>query len=351
MRARITALVLVVAATAFFALTETSGLAQGGGRAGGAPDGSSANPAAAVRSLHVQGNVWMLHSAAANAAIQVGPDGVLVVDTMTEALADNMVAEIRRIAGNKPIRMIVNTHVHSDHTGGNAIVAKAGASIIGGNFVAQVGQAAANAAQIFAHENVQTRMSTPSAGDPPSPPFANWPTDTFIEEQKDLYFNGEGIELLHQPNAHTDGDVMVYFRKSDVVVSGDVYINTTFPVISVQQGGSLEGVLKALNTIIRITIPQEKQEGGTYVIPGHGRLVDEADVVEYRDMTTILRDRLADAIARHQTLEQVKAARLARDYEARYGGTQGGWTTDRFVEAAYASLTARPAARSRQAEK
>ena len=307
------------------------------------PRGDAAPP---VRSLHVQGNVWMLNAGSVNAAIQVGPDGVLVVDTMTEALAESMLAEIRRIAGDKPIRMIVNTHVHPDHTGGNAIIAKAGASIIGGNFVAQVGQAAANTAQIFAHENVQTRMSAPAAGDAPSPPFANWPTDTFFEPEKDLYFNGEGIELLYQPNAHTDGDVMVYFRKSDVLVSGDVYINTTFPVINVQQGGSLNGVLKALNTIIRITIPRDKQEAGTYVIPGHGRLVDEADVVEYRDMTTILRDRFADAIARKQTLAQVKAARLARDYEARYGATQGAWTTERFVESAYASLTSPAATRS-----
>jgi glyoxylase-like metal-dependent hydrolase (beta-lactamase superfamily II) len=291
-----------------------------------------------VHSLHVQGNVWMINAGAVNAAIQVGDDGVLVVDTLTEPLADRMLAEIRKIAGSKPIRIIINTHVHPDHTGGNAIIAKAGSSIVGGNFAGQVGQDAANSAQIFAHENVQIRMSEPGPNDTPARAFANWPTDTFIEAQKDLYFNGEGIEILHQPNAHTDGDVLVYFRKSDVLVAGDAYINTTFPVISLPQGGSLNGIVKALNTIIRITIPKDKQEGGTYVIPGHGRLADEADVVEYRDMMTIIRDRFQDAVNRGETLDRVKAARLVRDYEGRYGATAGVWTTDQFVEAAFKSL-------------
>ena len=303
-------------------------------------------PAAEVRALHVQGNVWMLNAGFVNAAIQVGPEGVLVVDTMTEPLADKMLAKIKEIAGDKPIRYVINTHVHPDHTGGNAKIAAAGSSIVGGNFAGQVGQAAANSAQIFAHENVQVRMSEPGPADGEKREFANWPTDTYIEPQKDIYFNGEGIELLHQPNAHTDGDTVVYFRKSDVVVAGDVYVNTTLPVVNMAQGGNLNGIIKALNTIIRITIPKEKQEGGTFVIPGHGHLVDEADVVEYRDMVTILRDRFQDAIKRGQTLEQVKAARLARDYEGRYGATQGFWTTDQFVEAAFKSLSGSQVTRS-----
>ena len=307
----------------------------GAGRQGGAqPNFDNVE----VRSLHVQGNVWMINGGFVNAAIQVGEEGVLVVDTMVEPLADRFLAEIRKIAGNKPIRYVINTHVHADHTGGNEKIARAGRSIVGGNFAGQVGQEAANSAQIFAHENVQLRMSQPGPGEPMRP-FAAWPTDTYIEAQKDLYFNGEGIELLHQPNAHTDGDTVVYFRKSDVLVAGDVYVNTTLPVINMQQGGSLNGIIKSLNAIIKITIPREKQEGGTYVIPGHGRLVDEADVVEYRDMTTIIRDRFQDAIKRGQTLDQVKAARLVRDYEGRYGATQGFWTTDAFVEAAYKSLS------------
>jgi glyoxylase-like metal-dependent hydrolase (beta-lactamase superfamily II) len=173
------------------------------------------------------------------------------------------------------------------------------------------------------------------------------PTDTFFVKRFDLYFDGEAVPLLHESNAHTDGDVLVYFRKSDVIAAGDVYVNTTFPVINLQQGGSLNGIVAALNRIVEITVPKDKQEGGTYVIPGHGRLADEADVVEYRDMVTIIRDRFQDAIKKGMTLEQVKAARLLRDYEGRYGATQGFWTTDAFIEAAYRSLSggAKPAAR------
>jgi cyclase len=309
--------------------------------------GGAANPAdVEVRSMHVQGNVWMINAGTVNAAVQIGDEGVLVVDTLSEPLADKLLAEIRRLAGSKPIRIIVNTHVHPDHTGGNQKVAQAGRSIVGGNFAGQVGQAAANSAQIFAHENVQLRMSAAPAAGQTQPPFAAWPTDTFIEPLKDLYFNGEGIELLHQPDAHSDGDILVYFRKSDVVVAGDLYVNTTFPSFNVQQGGSLNGVLKALNTILRITIPKEKQEAGTFVIPGHGRLADEADIVEMRDMMTIIRDRFQDAISRGMTLDQIKAARLVRDYEGRYGATQGFWTTNAFVEAAHRSLSQKAVTRS-----
>lgn len=308
---------------------------------------AGANAQGAVQSLHVQGNVWMLHSTAVNAAVQIGDDGVLIVDTMGQDLADAMVAEIRRLAPGKPIRIIVNTHLHPDHTGGNAKVSAAGSTIIGGNAVAELGQAAANRAQIYAHENVQTRMAQPPAGQPPIP-TAQWPTDTFLEAQHDLYFNGEGIELLHQPDAHTDGDTMVYFRKSDVLVSGDVYNNEFFPMVDADNGGSLTGIITALNTMIRITIPRERQEGGTYVIPGHGRLADEADIVEYRDMTTILRDRIADAVKRGQTLDQIKTARLTRDYSGRYGSERGFWSTDHFVEMAYRSVTAGRAAAARR---
>jgi len=289
-----------------------------------------------VKSLRVQGNVWMLVGPASNAVVQIGDDGVFVVDTMTDALADKMIAEIRRIAPGKPIRYVVNTHVHLDHTGGNEKVAAAGQSIVAGNVARDVGEGAAPAA-IVAHENVLNRMSAPT-GKQASRDTKAWPGDTFFDEEKDLYFNGEGIELIHIPAAHTDGDVMVYFRKSDVVAAGDLYINTLFPAVDMDKGGNYKGVLSALNRIIDIAIPRDKEEGGTYVVPGHGRLADEADVVDYRDMATIIRDRIQDAIKKGQTLAQVKAAKLVRDYEGRYGATSGAWTTDEFVEAVYKSL-------------
>jgi cyclase len=306
---------------------------------------AAAAPTPDVRSKLVQGDVWMINAGFVNVAVQVGAVGVLVVDTGTEALAPKILAEIQKLAEGKPIRYIVNTHAHADHTGGNVTIAKAGKSIIAGNFAPQAGAEAANQAKIVAHENVQLRMNEGEGKQPPAPTMA-LPTDTFFTKRFDLYFDGEAVQLLHQPNAHTDGDVLVYFRKSDVIAAGDVYINTTFPVINVEQGGSLNGIVAALNRIIEITVPKDKQEGGTYVIPGHGHLADEADVVEYRDMVTIIRDRFQDAIKKGMTLEQVKAARLVRDYEGRYGATQGFWTTDAFVEAAYKSLSAaKPAAR------
>jgi glyoxylase-like metal-dependent hydrolase (beta-lactamase superfamily II) len=292
----------------------------------------------------VQGSVWLVNAGAMNVAVQIGDEGVLVVDTGTEALAGRILAEIQRLAPGKPIRYIINTHAHADHTGGNVAIAKAGRSIISGNFVGQAGQGAANAAKILAHENTLRRMSVPEGGAAAAPQAA-LPTDTFFIHRSDLFFNGEAVQMLHQPHVHTDGDILVYFRKSDVIVSGDVYINTTFPVINVLEGGSLNGFVTALNNIIEITVPRHNQEGGTYVIPGHGRIADEADVVEYYDMVTIIRDRVQDAVKKGQSLAQVKAARLVRDYEGRYGAADGAWTTDAFVETAYRSLSpAKPVA-------
>jgi len=302
---------------------------------GPAPDFSNVE----IHSLHVQGNVWMIVGGPFNAAVSIGNDGVLVVDTLVEPLADRFLAEIRKLAGDKPIRYIINTHFHPDHTGGNAKVTAAGQSIVAGNFAAQVGQDAANQANILAHENTQIRMMSDLK---PAPPFIAMPTDTFFTESKDLFFNGEAVQILHQPAAHTDGDVIVFFRKSDVIVAGDVYITTTFPIVQIDQGGSYQGIIDALNRIIDLTVPAEKQEGGTYVIPGHGRLADEADVVEYRDMNTILRDRFLAAIKKGMTLEQIKASHPVLEYEGRYGASTGFWTTDKFIEAVYHSLSQPP---------
>jgi glyoxylase-like metal-dependent hydrolase (beta-lactamase superfamily II) len=298
-------------------------------------------PTPVVRSLHVQGSVWMINAGSVNVAVQIGDQGVLLVDTGSEAVADAVLAEVRRLAGNRPIRYIVNTHSHLDHTGGNVKIAAAGRSIISGNFAGQAGPGAANAAKILAHEQSQVRMQ---AEGPDAVPAAGWPTDTFFVAKDAFYFNGEAVELLHQPNAHTSGDVIVHFRKSDVVVAGDVYINTTFPVINRGHGGSYAGMLAALNRIIEITVPRDKSEGGTYVIPGHGRLADEADVVDYRDMATVIHDRVRDAIGRKMTLAQVKASPLLRDYEGRFGAAPGAWTTEAFIEAAYRSLSPDPSA-------
>jgi cyclase len=315
------------------------------GQAAGRPGGGGPNLAdVEVHVLPVQGNVYLANGGFVNAAFSVGEDGVLVVDTMVEPLADKLIAAIRQVAGDKPIRYIINTHAHPDHVGGNAKVAAAGQSVVGGNFAAQVGAGQANSAFIWAHENASNRMQTPPQGQP-ALPFAAMPTDTYFTDSKELYFNGEAVQVLYQPAAHTDGDSIVYFRKSDVIVAGDVFVTTTFPIVNLAQGGSLNGTIDALNRILDLTVPKDKQEGGTYVIPGHGRLTDEADVVDYRDMVTIIRDRFQDAIKKGMTLEQVKAAGLVKDYEGRWGATTGFWTTNAFVEAAYKSLS-QPAAKT-----
>jgi cyclase len=292
-------------------------------------------PDGAIQSLHVQGNVHMLVGAGANIIVQAGDEGVLVVDTGSESRGADVLAAIRRLSP-KPIRMVINTHVHADHTGANSLIAAAGRAL-SGNAPGNSGLAL-ESARVLAHENVLKRMSAPS-GEPSPRPFGAWPTETFFGDDKEIFFNDEAIQLIHQPG-HTDGDVLVFFRRSDVVASGDLFTTLTYPVIDAQSGGRVQGVIDGLNRLLDIAIPKDKEEGGTYVIPGHGRLSDEADVVEYRDMLTIVRDRIQDLISQGRTLAEIRSAEPTRDYDGRYGSTTGPWTTDMFIDAVYRDLTA-----------
>jgi cyclase len=282
-----------------------------------------------VRLVPVQGNVYMLVGAGANITVQIGDEGVLLVDTGVRGASDGVLAAIRQVT-DKPIRILVDSNVDADHVGGNEEIARAG-KWLGGNAPGNSGLALTGA-RVMAHEHVLARMSAPT-GQQSAAPFAAWPTETFFGADKEIFFNNEAIQVLHQPAAHTDGDVVVFFRRSDVVAAGDVFSTTGYPVIDRSRGGSLQGVLDGLNRIIDITIPKDKEEGGTYVVPGHGRLTDEADVVEYRDMVTIIRDRIQELIRRGLTLEQVKAARPTLDYDGRYGSPES------FIEAVYLGLT------------
>jgi cyclase len=300
-----------------------------------APPGLSTAPGA-IEVLHVQGKVYMLVGAGGNITVQAGEEGVLVIDSGLQARGADVLAAIRRIS-DRPIRILINTHVHADHTGANEAIAAAGRAL-GGNAPGNSGLALENA-RVLAHEQVLKRMSAPT-GEPSPRPFAAWPTETFFGDDKEIFFNDEAIQLIHQPG-HTDGDILVFFRRSDVVASGDLFMTTTYPVIDAQSGGSVTGVIDGLNRLLDITIPKDKAEGGTYVVPGHGRLSDEADVVEYRDMLTIVRDRVADLVSKGKTLADVKAARPTLDYDGRYGTTTGSWTTDQFIEAVYRDVERR----------
>ena len=291
-----------------------------GQQGGGAPPGNQPAANAEVHALHVQGNVWMLvGGGGGNVTVQAGDDGVLLVDTSLASLSDAVMAEIKKIS-SKPVNYIINTHVHADHVGGNETFGKASTDFLA---PAQV--------QILAHESVLNRMSAPT-GRQAAFPAGSWPTDTYFTKQKEVFFNSEAIILLHQPAAHTDGDTIVFFRRSDVVSTGDIFQTTTFPFIDTERGGTITGIIAALNNVLDITVPRDKQEGGTYVIPGHGRLCDEHDVLEYRDMLTIVRDRIQDGVKKGMTLAQVKATQPTLDYDARWGSNAGPQTTDQFLE-------------------
>jgi glyoxylase-like metal-dependent hydrolase (beta-lactamase superfamily II) len=280
-----------------------------------------------VRILPVQGNVYMLVGAGSNITVQIGNDGVLVVDAEFAPLSDKILAAIRTLSKG-PIRYLINTTYDPDHTGGNEPIRKAGSTIAGGNVSGDI-QDAAEGAQIIAHDNLLKRMT--------SRPSGALPTSTFLGDEKKLFFNGEGIEIDHLPAAHTDGDSIVFFRRSDVISAGDIFTTVSYPVIDVAAGGSIQGVVDGLNRLVDMIIPVYGQEGGTLVIPGHGRLSDFGDVLNCREMTIIIRDRVQDMIKKGMTLEQVKAARPTRDYDPLYGSVPG-WTADMFVEAVYKSL-------------
>jgi len=289
--------------------------------------------------LPVQGNIYLLNLGDVNIVVQVGDDGILLVDSGPADWSERIAQTLRDRFGNRPLRYIVNTHMHPDHVGGNAPLARFGRP--GGGDAGGGGGGGGNqGARIIAHENTLNRMSGTTEGETEQPQEM-LPTSTFFTEKKEIYFNGEPIEILFQPAGHTDGDVMVFFRGSDVIAAGDLFSTASYPILDEKRGGTIQGYLDALNRILDITVPRFNEQGGTMVIPGHGRLCDAADVAYYRDMVTIIRDRVQDMIKKGMTLEQVKAAKPTRDYDSRYGADAGSWTTAMFVEAVYRDLSQR----------
>ena len=317
-----------------------------------------------VHILPLRGNVYMVVGGGANITLSVGKEGVLLVDAGTAAAADKVIAAVAQLAkdvngatvarpcaglgcsGNefasllgtiaspappKPIQYIVNTSADPDHTGGNAKIAAAGTTYGGGPGLGQFVGVVKESATIYAHENVLERMSAAKVA------TAALPTESFPTDFKQ-FFNGEGIHLIHVKNAHSDGDTIVHFRGSDVISAGDILSTVTYPIFDVAKGGSINGTIRGLNDLLDLAIAEYQTEGGTLIIPGHGRVCDSADLATYRDMVTILRDRVQDAITRGMTLEQTKAARLTKDYDPRYDTP--AWTKDQFVDAMYQSLSA-----------
>src|SRR6516225_11867779 len=335
----------------------------------------------AVHVMPVQGNIYMLIGAGGNIAASIGKDGILLVDSGKAEMATTVLQTVLQLATSvaaspapnrclglhcpdspyrwtspslsaiiaspaaaKPVRYILNTSADPDHAGGNERLSELPSRTkILGVTIPPVG--VAPGATIIAHESVLSRMSAPSGKDAADKdktafPSGDWPTDSYRDASYKLseFFNGEGIQLFHELAAHTDGDTVVFFRYSDVIVAGDILRTDSYPVFDIDKGGSLNGVLDALTHILDVAVPQFRSQGGTLIIPGHGRLCDTGDVANYRNMVAIMRDRIEALIKRGMTLDQVQAAKPTFDYDGLYGSTTGPWTTDMFVEAVYKSL-------------
>jgi cyclase len=297
--------------------------------------------------VQVRPHFYMIAGDGGNIGVQIGSDGVVLVNAGSGAASDQVLAEIKKLTP-LPIREVIDTNADADFVGGNEKLSKAGQTIFtnllggGGGGLAQA-MTNGGAAQIVAHDSVMRRMSAPTGKKSPYP-TDSWPTEAFYAKRWTTRLNDEGIEVLYQPAAHSDADSFVFFRGSDVVVAGDILDKTRYPVIDVANGGTIQGEIDALNKLIELTIaptPYIYKGVGTYVIPGHGRLCEQMEVVDYRDMVVTIRDVIADLIKQGKTLDQIKEARPTLAYEPQYGSQTGPWTTGMFVEAIYKNLTAK----------
>ena len=291
---------------------------------------ATAADAQQLRTTHVAGNVFMISGAGGNVTVSTGDNGVLLVDAGSAEMSESLLRAVREISDG-PIRYVINTSILPEHIGGNAVLRAAGETFTGGNatVVGGVGEGAA----VVGYESLLLRLAGM-----PQYPTETAPTETFFVPKLDLYFNDEPVEIIHQPQAVDDTNTIVHFRRSDVISAGDVFRIDSYPYFDIENGGSINGIIAALNALVDLAIADTLQEGGTLIIPGHGRICDEGDLVRYRDMITIIRDRIRAGIDRGLSLRQIKAAEPTLAYDSRYGATRSDWTTERFIEAIYASL-------------
>jgi glyoxylase-like metal-dependent hydrolase (beta-lactamase superfamily II) len=282
---------------------------------------------------HVQGNVYMFIEPTNNITVQIGEQYVIVVDTGVEALADDVIAGIRSLT-NLPIMFVVNTGPDADHVGGNTKISQAGWALPNaGNTGAnpEAGLEVATKARLAPGASITgytDNIVRTTAGKLASNAV------TYGDEGFTLS-NKEPVLFYHLRSAHTDGDSVVFFRRSDVISVGELFSPDTYPVIDTEKGGTLNGLIDAVNDIIVMMVPEWNEEGGTYAIPGHGHLCDRNDVVNYRDMLTIVRGRVQDLVRKGMKLDQVKAAKPTFDYDKLYGSGSGAASPDKFIETVY----------------
>ena len=266
-----------------------------------------------IKTTKLAGNFYTLDGQGGTIGVLPGPDGVFMVDAQFAPLSEKIMAAIKQISDGR-IRFLVNTHVHGDHTGGNENFGKAGATIL-------------------ARDNLRTRLEKPNPGangqpGVPTPP-AGLPMITY-DSPLTIRINGEEVRLIPAPKAHTDGDTFVKFVNADVIMTGDFYRSIQFPNIDRANGGSLPGLVDALNAVIANAGPNTK------IVPGHGPVVDRAAVTAHRDMVVAIRDKVATMVREGKTQEQVVAAKPTSDFDAKV--QQPGTTGDRFVGQLYAEL-------------
>jgi cyclase len=290
---------------------------------------------AGFETIQIRPNVYVIFGAGANVTVHVGEDGLVLVDSGSADMADGLLKALRSISP-RPIRLIINTSADADHVGGNAVIGSAGVPLSPDPFALE------SHATVLAHENVLLRMSAPTGSPSPFPPKM-WPTETFTSRFRPMYINDDSVQVIRQTGAHSDSDVMVLFRKADVVVIGDIVDLRRFPVIDLARGGSIQGELDALNRLLTEFVvpnaPHVLKPGGTLVVAGHGYVSDYGEVVEYRDMLTVITDIIRAMIEKGMTLDQVRAANPTRGYRLRYGSDTGAWTTAMFVETVFNDLS------------